>query len=139
MKSKKLDITTSGATAVVALLKTETTETKERKQLIVGNVGDSRAVLVSSRSPANDATADAGVGNYYAHRLTYDHRADDKSEQKRIAEAGGFISRNRVLGILAVTRSFGDHGMKDFVTGSFAYFLIDWLLPAFLVANLKQI
>jgi serine/threonine protein phosphatase PrpC len=26
------------------------------------------------------------------------------------------VFKNRVLGILAVTRSFGDHGMKDFVT-----------------------
>lgn len=38
------------------------------------------------------------------------------TEQQRIKDAGGFIARSRVLGILAVTRSFGDHGMKDFVT-----------------------
>ena len=48
-------------------------------------------------------------------RLTYDHRAEDEEEQDRITRAGGFINRGRVLGILAVTRSFGDHGMKDFV------------------------
>jgi hypothetical protein len=27
------------------------------------------------------------------------------------------VLRNRVLGILAVTRSFGDHSMKDYVIG----------------------
>jgi serine/threonine protein phosphatase PrpC len=53
---------------------------------------------------------------YIAKRLTYDHRAEDEGEQKRIQDAGGFIARGRVLGILAVTRSFGDHGMKEFVT-----------------------
>ena len=51
-----------------------------------------------------------------AKRLSYDHRAEDPSEEERIKDAGGFIARKRVLGILAVTRSFGDHGMKDFVT-----------------------
>lgn len=53
---------------------------------------------------------------YIAKRLTYDHRAEDEGEQKRIQSAGGFIARGRVLGILAVTRSFGDHGMKEYVT-----------------------
>ncbi len=50
--------------------------------------------------------------------MTYDHRAEDESEQRRISDAGGFIARGRVLGILAVSRSFGDHGMKDFVCAS---------------------
>lgn len=50
-----------------------------------------------------------------ALRLSYDHRVDDDGEQERIKKAGGFFTRNRVLGILAVTRSFGDHGMKEFV------------------------
>jgi hypothetical protein len=41
-----------------------------------------------------------------------------RREQARIEAAGGFVLRNRVLGILAVTRSFGDHQMKDYVIGT---------------------
>ena len=52
---------------------------------------------------------------FHARRLSYDHTAEDPSEQARIQAAGGFVTRGRVLGILAVARSFGDHGMKDFV------------------------
>ncbi|CAE7657497.1 PTC1, partial [Symbiodinium microadriaticum] len=55
---------------------------------------------------------------FAAKRLSVDHTADDPSEQERVKESGGFITRGRVLGILAVTRSFGDHGMKDFVTAT---------------------
>ena len=162
MHSRRLNITTSGATAVVALLKTtfadkpaappvqglvetetetqtetqtegegggEETQTTDSgrggggnggaaaaaaapvvlaKTLYVANVGDSRAVLAMS-----DPTSASG---YRALRLSYDHRAEDEGEQRRIKDAGGFITRGRVLGILAVSRSFGDHGMKDFVT-----------------------
>ena len=62
---------------------------------------------------SDDVPPDCG---YIAERLSYDHRVDDLKEQDRIKKAGGFITRNRVLGILAVTRSFGDHGMKEFVS-----------------------
>lgn len=50
-----------------------------------------------------------------AERLTYDHKAEDVTEQERVEAAGGFVMRNRVLGILAVSRSFGNQGMKEFV------------------------
>ena len=43
-------------------------------------------------------------------------QAEDPAEQRRVEQAGGFIQKNRVLGFLAITRSFGDHAMKDFVT-----------------------
>ena len=111
MQSRKMDIVASGATAVSVLL--ETPLDGQVRTVYSANVGDSRAVLVTSK-PAAD-TVVASSSGFYARRLTYDHRAEDESEQMRILQAGGFIARGRVLGILAVTRSFGDHGMKDFV------------------------
>jgi serine/threonine protein phosphatase PrpC len=139
MNTKVLDITTSGATAVVTLL---SRDSAGNRRIISANVGDSRAVLAfrpkstESKSPnihslptSDNNNANVNIEDndedkkslsaelgYTVSRLTYDHRAEDKEEQKRITEAGGFIVRNRVLGILAVSRSFGDHGMKDFVT-----------------------
>ena len=52
-----------------------------------------------------------------AHRLTFDHKSDNIDEINRIEKAGGFLLRNRVLGIMAVARSLGDHGMKEYVIG----------------------
>ncbi len=52
-----------------------------------------------------------------SHRLTFDHKSDDGDEIKRIEDAGGFLLRNRVLGIMAVARSLGDQGMKEYVIG----------------------
>ena len=114
MQSRKLNITTSGATAISALLKTDLADDGVvlARTLYTANVGDSRAVLVTRVSSGEDGSE----VKYVASRLSYDHRPDDIGEQNRIKEAGGFITRSRVLGILAVTRSFGDHGMKDFVS-----------------------
>lgn len=38
----------------------------------------------------------AEPGGYLAVRLSYDHRAEDESEQQRIKNAGGFIARGRL-------------------------------------------
>lgn len=132
MNSRKLEIKTSGATAVsVLLMPVESSDGNFiSRKLYVANVGDSRAVLISSKRVTYDHDLENieslppidSPSGYIATRLTYDHRAEDAAEQQRIKDAGGFITRNRVLGILAVSRSFGDHGMKDFVTGyTFVY------------------
>ena len=49
--------------------------------------------------------------------MSCDHKSDDEIEIKRIEDAGGFLLKNRVLGIMAVARSLGDQGMKDYVIG----------------------
>lgn len=115
MESRKLDINTSGATAVIALLFSDPDQS-EGKKLFVANVGDSRAVLAIRKTVGGmDEEESESDSGFIGKRLTFDHRAEDKGEQARISQAGGFVTRNRVLGILAVSRSFGDHGMKDFV------------------------
>ena len=62
-----------------------------------GNVGDSRASLISSKKII---------------RLSKDHRTSDKEERKRIIAEGGMILNNRVNGELMLTRSFGDFDFK---------------------------
>jgi len=129
MQSRRADITTSGATAVSVIIQNEPVvkgegvrevgaagsetdpKTQTQKVMYCANVGDSRAVLACRQRMGQN-------WGYVAKRLSYDHRAEDEDEQQRIKDAGGFIIRSRVLGILAVSRSFGDHGMKDFVTAN---------------------
>lgn len=76
---------------------------KVRRVLYTANVGDARAVLCRRG---------------HAVRLTYDHKASDAQEAKRITDAGGFVMNNRVNAVLAVTRSLGDSAMKEFVVGA---------------------
>lgn len=89
-----------GCTAATCLI----TRSKEgeKRQLFVANAGDARVVLCRQDK---------------AIRLTEDHKASDEKEQKRIQEAGGFIINGRVNGQIAITRSLGDHLMKEYVIG----------------------
>jgi len=88
----------SGTTCITALIR----NTNGQRTLYVANAGDARAVI------AHDKVAE---------RLSYDHKGSDSEETKRIMDAGGFVVNNRVNGILAVTRSLGDHSMKEYVVG----------------------
>jgi len=100
----------SGTTCISSLIRRG--PNKER-WLYTANAGDARAVLCRGGK---------------AIRLSYDHKGSDESETKRILDAGGFVVLNRVNGILAVTRSLGDHAMKDYVIGE--PHLVDTLLES---------
>ncbi|CAM9415787.1 unnamed protein product, partial [Choristocarpus tenellus] len=71
------------------------------QQLVVGNVGDSRAVLCSNRK---------------AVPLSSDHKPNKPEERRRIKALGGRVLYSfgipRVNGILAVSRAFGDRNMR---------------------------
>ena len=71
-------------------------------RLVAANVGDSRAVLCRSGGAVD---------------LTTEHRVEGASpaaaaEVARVAEAGGWVDDGRVCGVLAVSRAFGDPGLK---------------------------
>ncbi|KAL3817819.1 hypothetical protein ACHAXA_002686 [Cyclostephanos tholiformis] len=67
--------------------------------IVCANAGDSRAVY--SRS------------SHRAVPLSYDHKPNDEDEERRIREAGGYVSGGRVEGDLAVSRGLGDYRFKD--------------------------
>lgn len=74
-----------------------------KEEVVVANCGNCRVVLCSR-----------GV----AIPLSNDHKPDRPDEKKRVEAAGGkILNRNgsRVQGILATSRSIGDHYLKPFV------------------------
>ena len=67
--------------------------------VIVGNVGDSRAMIIRA--------------NGQVVNLSTDHKPDVFIESRRILDAGGTIGDNRVEGELAMSRSIGDFCYKN--------------------------
>jgi serine/threonine protein phosphatase PrpC len=101
------------------------------RQIVLVNVGDSRAVLSLPNIPKTPAIAPLAVadsarvaplgfvddddgGSNKGRKLiqTKDHKPCDKDELLRIAAAGSFVSKNRVGGILALSRAMGDFSLK---------------------------
>lgn len=77
--------------------------TRRRRVFLAASVGDARAVLCWGAPPV---------------RLTYDHKASDSSEARRVGEAGGFVTSRRVNGVLSVVRALGDRSMNGAVISS---------------------
>ncbi|RLN23777.1 putative protein phosphatase 2C 9 [Panicum miliaceum] len=85
-----------GSTAVVAVV--------SPTHVVVGNAGDSRAVLSRAGVPV---------------ALSVDHKPDRPDELARIEAAGGRViywDGARVLGVLAMSRAIGDGYLKPFVS-----------------------
>lgn len=87
----------SGSTAVVCIVR----RAGAARCVYTANCGDARAVLCHGGA---------------AVRLSKDHKATDAAERARIEAGGGFVVRKRVMGVLAVARSFGDFTLKKFVS-----------------------
>ncbi|KAL3319127.1 Protein phosphatase 1A [Cichlidogyrus casuarinus] len=79
----------SGSTAITAFV--------TPKHIILGNCGDSRAMVVSKQQVVQE---------------TVDHKPADEKEAKRIKKAGGEVVLQRINGALAVSRSLGDFEYK---------------------------
>jgi serine/threonine protein phosphatase PrpC len=76
------------------------TEENNKKYLYCVNLGDTRCVLLKDN-------------NDYL-RLSYDDRASDEAENKRIIDEGGMVFSGRVFGILMLSRAFGDWELKEY-------------------------
>ncbi|PVD38558.1 hypothetical protein C0Q70_01174 [Pomacea canaliculata] len=87
----------TGTTATVCLI-------RDSSEMVVGHVGDSRAVLCRKGSSV---------------RLSVDHDPDDPDENQRVTKKGGRIIQNsqgisQVNGRLGMTRSIGDTEFKGY-------------------------
>ena len=101
---KTLGIVSMGSTGTVVHV------IRENPSIITvhcANIGDTRCSLISSVE---------------YERLTYDHRADDETERKRILLCGGSVFNGRVMGQLMLSRAFGDFEFKSFGVKSEPYY-----------------
>jgi protein phosphatase PTC1 len=89
-----------GCTATVAFITREKDNSGTlRRVLYTANVGDSRSVLITQ---------------YGAKRMSYDHKATDLQEMKRVNSSGGIIFGGRVCGQLILSRALGDISLKNY-------------------------
>jgi serine/threonine protein phosphatase PrpC len=90
------------------------------KRLVSANVGDSRAILLTTES-----IKDHSPSRLFSHHgfkvdtLSMDHVPQQQEERQRIESSGGFIKKQglwRVMGQLAVSRSIGDRHLRQYVS-----------------------
>ncbi|EGR31339.1 protein phosphatase 2c, putative [Ichthyophthirius multifiliis] len=100
-----------GSTACIGFIRLE----EAKRVLYISNVGDTSAVLIGENS---------------AQMITVEHKASNPREIDRIKfffqinnliliifkqrKSGGNVIYDRVAGVLAVSRAFGDHGLSNF-------------------------
>lgn len=91
---QKGDLSGSTATSIVMMRSSD----QRGVSMTVAHVGDCRLVLVRR--------------NGEVVNITSDHRLDCAPERERIIKSGGRVVNNRVNGVMAITRAFGDLEFK---------------------------
>jgi serine/threonine protein phosphatase PrpC len=86
----------AGSTGALALLTSG--QQPAEWALTVANCGDTRVVLSAKGRVV---------------RLSTDHSPAVPSERERIERSGGWVASDRVIGVLAVSRAFGNFEMKE--------------------------
>ena len=94
-KIKEQNYIQVGSTACIIYI----TKEKGKKCLYSANIGDTRSILISKTD---------------YKRLSYDHRANDNNEYKRIINNGGIVFGGRIYGSLMLGRAFGDWELKSY-------------------------
>ena len=102
----------AGCTALACLVRDNT--------LWVANAGDCRAVISSRGRP---------------EVLTVDHNVKNPDEVQAVIARGGTMLRNRINGVLSVTRALGNRMCRDLIsqTPDITHRTIDWSSDDFLV------
>ena len=98
---KNTQVRAHGCTACFAIVQPiagNEPSSSRRYRVLVGNVGDSRCIVIG---------LDGRI-----RLVTSDHKPEDEMEAKRIRLAGGSVSFNRVDGELAMSRAIGDYAYK---------------------------
>lgn len=73
------------------------------------NLGDSRSIAFTQSDTS-----------YHIVSITEDHNSQTTGESERVTEAGGVMFMNRVNGVLAITRAFGDFEFKHMKTTQYS-------------------
>jgi serine/threonine protein phosphatase PrpC len=112
--SATLPVTAKPSTASTAAGITETAEPFQAVPSATASYKPSISSARNSSVATRSATAANNLGfRYIACRLTEEHHPSSTSEAARIHASSHSISKNRVDGILAVSRCFGDVQLKN--------------------------
>lgn len=85
---------------------------KENKKSLISDAGKKKRRTLRTfweQSPKEDVVEKPKIT---AERLSYDHKASDEKEIKRVQEAGGMIFGGNLECMLQITRGIGDHDFE---------------------------
>ena len=79
---------------------------------VTNSIQNNENAINSSSNSVPNSVGPNTLDNFYVYYSTVDHKPYDAPEKARIVNAGGCVQQDRVNGVLAVSRAFGDFEYK---------------------------